>query len=154
MSHLSLTYHLVFATWSRYSTINIAHERELYKFIYDFATQRGAKVWRIGGMPDHVHLLLDLPDNIALRSFVRSLKAESSKFMHVNPHFPDWYKWSKGYGAFVVESDRRSARIDYIRNQKAHHGTMPFVDEYRNLLADYEMESATSILGDEETPLI
>lgn len=54
MSHTALTYHLVFGTHKRMPTIVFDHERELYKFMFDFATARGVKVWRIGGMPDHV----------------------------------------------------------------------------------------------------
>ena len=92
MSHTSLTCHIVFSTYKRANVINIAHERELYKYMYDFATKRGIKVFRIGGMPDHVHLLCEIPAKLAVADFVKLLKSETSKFMRFNPHFPDWQK--------------------------------------------------------------
>ena len=57
MSHLQLTYHIIFATWCRENVINLEHERELYMFLYNFATKRGIRIWRIGGMPDHIHIM-------------------------------------------------------------------------------------------------
>ncbi len=149
MSHTSLTYHIVFSTYKRANVINIAHERELYKYMYDFATKRGIKVFRIGGMPDHVHLLCEIPAKLAVADFVKLLKSETSKFMRFNPHFPGWQKWAEGYGAFTVESANRAVRIKYIMNQKAHHGTTTFTEEYRQELTSAGL-SIDIILGDEQ----
>lgn len=92
-------------------TIVAEHERELYKFIFDFASAHGAYVRRIGGMPDHIHILCDIAPTIAVADFVRVLKAESSKFMKANPHFPYWEKWAEGYGIFAVDASSREAQI-------------------------------------------
>lgn len=118
MSHTSLTYHLVFGTYRRANVILIPHERELYKYMYDFAVNRGALVRWIGGMPDHVHMLCDIPPKIAVADFVKLLKSETSKFMRVNPHFPGWQGWAEGYGAFTVDASGREARVRYIKSQK------------------------------------
>lgn len=88
MSYTALTYHIVFGTYRRKNVININHERELYKYMYDFATERQVLVRRIGGMPDHVHIICDIPAKLAVADFVKLLKSESSKFMKINPHFP------------------------------------------------------------------
>ncbi|MDE5919516.1 MAG: IS200/IS605 family transposase, partial [Duncaniella sp.] len=95
MSHTSLTYHIVFSTYRRMKVIDILHERELYKYIYDFSKNRGIFIRRIGGMPDHIHILCDIPAKIAVAEYVKLLKAETSKFLRVNPHFPQWVKWSE-----------------------------------------------------------
>ncbi len=87
MSHISLTYHLIFSTHQRLPSIPIAHEREMYKFLFDFSTQRGVKIWRIGGMPDHIHILCDIPPKLSVADYVKLVKAETSKFMRTNPHF-------------------------------------------------------------------
>ncbi|MBD5233758.1 MAG: IS200/IS605 family transposase [Bacteroidales bacterium] len=137
MSYTSLTYHIVFGTYSRYSTIPIAHESELYAFIYRFLTKREAKVWRIGGMPDHVHILCDIPAKYSVAEFVKTLKAEASKFLRTNQHFPNWYGWAEGYGAFTVEKSQMETRRQYIMNQKAHHGRLSFEDELSMLLQQY-----------------
>lgn len=121
MSYISLTYHIVFGTYKREYTIAEDHEKELYKFIFSFCQKRGFKVWRIGGMPDHIHILCDLPPAIAPAMFVRNLKTETSKFLRVNPHFPHWKKWAEGYGIFTIDAESRQNRINYIMNQKEHH---------------------------------
>ena len=38
----------------------------------------GAFIYRIGGMPDHVHILVDITSKAALSDFVKRLKQESS----------------------------------------------------------------------------
>ncbi len=148
MSHTALTYHLVFGTYRRLSVIVPNHERELYKFIYTFATNRGIKIRRIGGMPDHIHILCDIPAKVAVAEFVKLLKMESSKFMRVNSHFPDWMGWAEGYGAFTVDASLREIRLRYIMNQKTHHAAIGFVDEYTHMLHEAGIDNSEGVLGD------
>lgn len=150
MSHTLLTYHLIFGTFRRIQAIHQDHELELYKFIYDFATARGVFVRRIGGMPDHIHLLCDIPAKISLAEFVKMIKTESSKFLRVNPHFPIWEKWAAGYGAFTVDKSTCEARKLYIQRQKEHHAHLSFADEYRDFLIQHGFSATTPLLGDDE----
>ncbi|MDE6435943.1 MAG: IS200/IS605 family transposase [Muribaculaceae bacterium] len=149
MSHTRLTYHIIFAPWHRERVINEEHERELYMFIFNFATKRGAKVWRISGMPDHVHILCDIPAKIAVADFIRLIKSESSKFLAVNPHFPLWKKWAERYACVSVDQSLKDTRIRYIMNQKEHHRSKSFVDEYRDFMAEYGFDSVEALLGDD-----
>lgn len=136
MSYTALTYHIVFSTYRRRPTIMIDHERELYKYIYDFATERAIKIRRIGGMPDHVHILCDIPPKIALADFIRSLKSETSKFLRVNINFPRWEGWTEGYAAFTIDATSRNTRVMYIMNQKHHHRRIGFIDELKAILQE------------------
>ena len=137
MSYTSLTYHIVISTYNRKQVITSRHERELYAFITSFSTARGVKIRRVGGMPDHVHILCDIPATIAVAEYVKVLKAETSKFMRANPDFPAWEKWAEGYGAFTVDADSREVRRQYIMNQKEHHTKATFDEEFRRILAAY-----------------
>lgn len=148
MSHTALTYHLIFGTYRRCHTIPIEHERELYQFIYDFSNKRGIKIWRIGGMPDHIHMLCDIPAKIAVADFIKILKGESSKFLRVNDNFTNWQGWAEGYGGFTVDAQAIEVRINYIKKQKIHHQARNFVDEYRELLISAGYPVNTPILGD------
>ncbi len=56
--------------------------------------------------------------------------------MRVNNHFTDWSGWADGYGAFTVDASLREVRRQYIMNQRAHHQSIDFCDEYRTLLSD------------------
>ena len=147
MSHTALTYHLVFSTYRRQHVINQEHERELYKYMHDLSKKHDVLVRRIGGMPDHVHMLCDIPAKIAVSEFVKLLKTETSKFMRVNPHFSKWLGWSEGYGGFTIDASLREARKIYIMNQREHHSRIKFEDEYRNLLNEAGFSSDTAILG-------
>lgn len=148
MSHTSLTYHIIFGTYRRQNVIIESHEKELYKYIFDFARERGIFIWRIGGMPDHIHILCDIPAKIAVADFIKRVKSESSKFMNVNPHFPDWIKWAEKYGAFTVDASLRETRRQYIMKQKEHHRNLSFVDEYRLFLREAGFSEDAPVLGD------
>ena len=150
MSHTALTYHLIFGTHNRHRVIPQDHERELYKFMYDFANSREVYIRRIGGMPDHVHILCDIPAKVAIADFVRLIKTESSKFMRANPQFPDWWKWAEGYGDFTVDASSREARRQYIIRQREHHQRINFRGEYRDFLREAGFPDDAFILGDED----
>lgn len=141
MSYTSFTYHLVFGTYRRQNVIVPEHERELYKYIYSFSTERGVMIRRIGGMPDHIHILCDIPAKLSVAEYVKLLKAESSKFMRVNSHFPLWDRWAEGYGGFTVDASLREARKLYIMNQKQHHARVSFRSELLTLLEEAGIET-------------
>lgn len=151
MSHIALTYHIVFGTYRRQNVITESHEKELYKYIFDFAKERGVFIWRIGGMPDHIHILCDIPAKIAVADFVKRVKSESSKFMQVNPHFPGWIKWAERYGAFSVDTSLRETRRQYIMKQKEHHRNLSFAEEYRLFLREAGFAENVPVLGDDVT---
>lgn len=154
MSHIALTYHIVIGTYHREYVISEDHEKELYKYIFDFAGKRGVFIRRIGGMPDHVHILCDIPATIAVADFIKLIKSESSKFMRVNPHFPLWKKWAPKYGAFTVDASSREVRRRYIMSQKEHHKRISFREEYRNFLREAGFPDGTPILGDEDADMM
>ncbi len=129
MSHTKLIYHMVFSTHCRVPSIVEDHEKELYKWLWDFAVKRRAFVRRIGGMPDHVHFLCDLPPTVTVADFIKILKSESSKFMTVNPHFPQWNGWTEGYYANTVDESSVERVRQYIKNQKTHHKNKSFEEE-------------------------
>ena len=136
MSYTVLTYHIVLGTRRREHTIDPAHEKELYNFIYRMSQKRDVLVRRIGGMPDHIHILCDIPAKMALAEYVKFIKTESSKFLRVNPNFSLWDGWAEGYGAFTVDSSMREMRRQYIMRQKEHHAKAGFAEELRTLLAE------------------
>lgn len=60
MSHTNCLYHIVFNTYKRINTIPPEHQEELYRFIWSLLLQRNCRLLRINGMPNHVHLFVDL----------------------------------------------------------------------------------------------
>ena len=101
MSFTKSVYHIVFGTKYRQATIPQEEERKLYKILYDLMKKSGAFVYRVGGMPDHVHILVDITSKVSLTEFVKSLKQESSFLIKQDGSFPQWNGWGISASAFA-----------------------------------------------------
>jgi len=87
----------------------------------------------VGGMADHVHLLIGLRATSRVADVVRDAKAVSSRWVHEEIHEPG-FGWQEGYGAFTVSASQRESVREYIARQDEHHRTRTFQDEYLELL--------------------
>ena len=137
MSYTNLTYHIVLRTYRSALTIIEEHERELYAYILGFCENHKAKLYRIGGMPDHVHLLVSIPPTIAVSDFVKALKYAAHKWMKGNPLFPQFRGWGEGYAAFTYSRGQIDVVKRYIMTQKEHHRVVSFADEYRQFILEH-----------------
>lgn len=137
MSYTNLTYHLVVRTKSSQPTIPEAYERNLYAYIYAFVKGHKSLLVRVGGMPDHVHLLVGISPTIAVSDFLRELKVSTSKFLKQNKdRFPMFEGWGKEYFACTVSEKNRESVRQYIMNQKSHHAKVSFREELLSLCRD------------------
>jgi len=92
----------------------------------------------IGGVEDHVHMLIAMPTDVSPADAMRSVKAGSSKWFRVE-HLRD-FGWQQGFGAFGVSHSLVPKTIRYIQNQREHHRKMDFKSEYRMLLDRHGVE--------------
>lgn len=136
MSFIKSIHHIVFSTKFRKNTINVEHERELYAYIMGIINNLGGFLYRIGGMPDHIHILVEVPATKSLSEFVKTIKQSSSLWLRNNPSFPKWCGWEDGYGAFTYSQKELRNVIEYIKSQKEHHKKFSFIDEYRAWLIE------------------
>ena len=136
MSFSKSVYHIVFSTKDRANTIHQDKERIVYKILYDIMKKKGAFVYRIGGMPDHIHILVDITPNYSLSDFVKTVKQESSYLIGNNENFPHWNGWQNGFAGFSYSANNIPIVEKYIINQKEHHKKVSFIDEYRDWLIE------------------
>ncbi|MBP5710757.1 MAG: IS200/IS605 family transposase [Bacteroidales bacterium] len=136
MSYIQSIYHIVFRTYRSEPTINEEHERELYAIIMKQSETLRAKLIRIGGMPDHIHLLISLPSDLAPAKYVQAVKSFTSKWLRESPSFPNWSGWGKEYAAISYSVHDKEMIVNYIKNQKEHHKKVGFAEEYRECLLD------------------
>lgn len=136
MSYTSTYYHIVFRTYRSGQTICEEHERELYAYIYGIAKNLNCQTYRIGGMPDHIHIFVSLPSTLPLATFVQRVKTSSSKWLKANPHFPDFQGWCHEYAGFSYSYRDKDMIVNYIKRQKTHHSGISSADEYRKFLED------------------
>ena len=127
-------YQIVFSTKHRIPVLVEAHEDQLYKYIWGIVKNKNCRLYRINGMPDHIHLFVDLHPSMSLSNFVKDIKIASNSWIKQSGLFPDFEEWQSGYGAFTYSEKDKDAVINYIKNQKDHHNHESFEDEYKNLL--------------------
>jgi putative transposase len=132
--------HLIFSTKNRDQIITGEVEPRLYEYMGGIVRGMNAAILEINGIPDHVHLLIRESKSVADQDFIGQLKGESSRWM--NKTFPEGsrFAWQSGYGWFSVSAKDVDAAASYVRNQKEHHQTVTFQDEYRKFLKQYKVE--------------
>ncbi len=133
-SYTCLHYHLVFSTKNRVPVIAPEIQPRLWEYLGGIVRDLGGTPLQIGGIEGHVHLLVTLRQEAALKDVLRELKSGSSKWFHDT--FPDVreFWWQTGYGAFTVSHSNIDAVKKYIANQEEHHKKRNFEDEFRALL--------------------
>ena len=136
MSYTTSYYHIVIRTYRSEPTIVEEHETELYAYIYGIAKNLNCQTYRIGGMPDHVHIFVSLPSTMPIATFVQRVKTITSKWLKTNPHFPDFHGWGHEYAGFSYSFRDKDMIVNYIRRQKEHHRGVSYADEYRKFLEE------------------
>ena len=140
MGYKQIFYQIVFGTKNREMTISEAHCEELYRYIWGIVKNSNCKLYRINGVADHIHIFSDLHPSLSLADYVKNIKVSSSIWMKENDKFPDFNGWQDGYGAFTYSVREKDMIINYIKDQKNHHRTESFYDEYKRLLLENGIE--------------
>ena len=126
--------HVIFSTKDRRPWIALEHQQRLWTYIIGIGKNKGVPVLAIGGMEDHIHILVALPASVPLAKAVQMIKANSSRFMRQKVSD---FEWQKGYGGFSVGASAMDATIEYIRNQKRHPQRRDFKEEFLEFLKRY-----------------
>jgi putative transposase len=95
---------------------------------------------KAGGVEDHIHILTRLSPTIAISDTLRFIKSNTSKWINERPDVPGKFEWQTGFAAFSVSESNVDAVVKYISNQKEHHKTMTFKDEFIALLQRHQIE--------------
>lgn len=131
---------IVFAVKGRHSLISEHWENELYKYITGIITNKDQKLLAINGMPDHIHILIGMKPSCCLSDLIREVKKASNEFVSKKGFSRSRFEWQEGYGAFSYSHSALDNVIQYIQNQKVHHKSRSFKDEYKEFLMEYRIE--------------
>ncbi len=131
---------VVFAVKGRNSLIKSDWEEELYKYITGIVSNKGQKMLAINGMPDHIHFLIGMKSSCCLSDLVREIKKSSNLFINKKGFSKYKFEWQEGYGAFSYAHSALDNVIKYINNQKEHHRTKTFKEEYKDFLLKFQVE--------------
>ncbi len=130
----SVYLHIVFSTKNRTPFITPTLAERLYPYLAATALGNGTKVLDIGGMPDHVHLLLSFGRDVKISDTVKALKGASSRWVHETFGEQQPFAWQNGYGVFSVGYPELGTVKAYLAGQAERHREKTFRDELRELL--------------------
>ncbi len=128
----NLRYHLVFATKERRPWITPEWRTALHEYLGGTVRGLDGIPLEIGGIEDHVHLLIGLKPTHTISDFVRELKKASSVWA-VKEHAPV-FEWQVGYAIFTVSQSQLENVREYVRRQEEHHRERDFREELMMLL--------------------
>jgi putative transposase len=132
-THTCLLYHLVFATKNREPLIRSSWRARLHEYLGGSVHGLGGIPQGVGGMEDHVHLLIGLKPTHCVSDVLREIKKASSKWVVESSHELS-FRWQEGYAAFTVSASAKPAVQDYIAHQEEHHRRKSFREELIALL--------------------
>jgi REP element-mobilizing transposase RayT len=142
MSHTytSLLFHMVFSTKHRRPIIEAEWRARLHQYLGGTVRGLDSVALEIGGMADHVHLLVSMHQSYSVADFLRDLKANTSKWVNESALLRSRFEWQRGYGAFTVSKSQMEQVRRYIQNQEKHHRKMTFEEELIKLLDAHGIE--------------
>ena len=132
-THLSLHVHVVFGTKHQRPLIVPDWRPRLHAYLGGAAKTLDVVPEAIGGVADHVHLLLGIRATHTLADVIRDLKRTSSAWIHETIG-EGQFEWQDGYGAFTVSASLLQTVKDYIARQEEHHRKKTFQEEYLEFL--------------------
>lgn len=95
--------------------------------------QRGCYLYRVNGMPDHIHILADLHPTVSPSNLVGEIKSKTSQWIKKSDKFPLFEGWGAEYFCESLSTERKHEVINYIIGQQAHHGMESYETEMKNL---------------------
>ena len=136
-NRVSVRVHCIFSTKDRDCRIPADLQARAWAFIGGIARNIGATAIAVGGIEDHVHVLLLLPPTMALSAATQKIKSNSSRWIHEQTGRR--FEWQEGYAAFSVGIAQTDQTVEYILHQREHHARSGFAQELARILAKHRM---------------
>ncbi len=122
--------HIVFSTKNRDPLIMPDMAPRRYDYIGGICRETDNSLVAAGGMADHVHLIVSLGKQTPVADVVRTVKANSSRWIHETFANLLGFAWQGGYGAFAVSYSQMDQVRQYIAGQHEHHRVRTFKEEF------------------------
>ncbi|MGL5065671.1 MAG: IS200/IS605 family transposase [Microcoleus sp.] len=122
--------HYVWATWDRLPLITPDIQETIYTAIMAECKHLGCTAIAVGGIEDHVHLLIGFPTTLTVSEIIKQVKGSSSHLVTQKIKPGEFFKWQGSYGAFSVSRNAIDTVANYIRNQAVHHRQRSMIPEW------------------------
>lgn len=147
-TYTTLLYHIVFSTKGRRLMIKPELRPRIHEYLGGIVRSEGGTALRIGGMPDHIHLLIQWRADESLSTLMRQLKSNSTRWIRETLPGMESFAWQEGYSAFTVSVSQCEAVSRYIANQESHHRGQSFQDELVEMLVAHGVQYDARYLCD------
>lgn len=132
--------YVVFAVHGRENLILSGWKEQIYKYITGIATNHGQKLIAIGGVADHIHILIGFKPNFEISKLVQEIKSNSSRWINSKQLVRGRFQWQEGFGAFSYSRSQIDDVVKYILNQESHHTRHTFRSEFIGLLNRFDVD--------------
>jgi REP element-mobilizing transposase RayT len=140
--------HVIFSTKNREPWLDSGVRRRMHAYLATICRDFGADLVHVGGISDHVHILMTLPRTVSQSELVEKIKKTSSKWIKgLDARYRGFF-WQRGYGAFSVSPSQLEAVLAYIGEQQQRHRTRTFQEEYRDMLRKHDLKFDERYLWD------
>lgn len=139
--YVSLHYHFVWATWDRLPLLTPDVEAVVYASVYARCADLGVVPRALGGIEDHVHLLVGAPAALAPSDIVGPIKGASAHRVNSLGMGDCPFRWQGGYGVFSVSRGDLPRVVAYIRGQRVHHQTGSLDDTLEQATANPNLDA-------------
>lgn len=131
--------HVVFSTKNREPSLADGWRDESFRVLGAAADGLGCPALIVGGVADHVHMLIRLGRTIAMADAIGRIKSSASAWVNQTRGLSSPFHWQAGYAAFSVSQSNVEAVKEYVRRQPEHHARHSFQDELREWMRRYEI---------------
>ena len=136
-TYSSIYFHHIFSTKNQQKIIRDDLQERLWAYMGGIARENRMDALSIGGVEDHVHLLLSLSTRFLVSKAIQLIKGGSSHWIHTTfPQYHD-FKWQEGYGVFSVSRSKIADLDKYIKNQREHHRRRNYREEFVAFLNEH-----------------
>lgn len=110
---------------------------EIGKIIRELCRRKSVEIIEAHAMPDHIHILVSIPPNERVSSFMGYLKGKSTmiifeRYAHLKYKYGNRHFWSRGYYVSTVGGNKQAVQ-KYIQNQETEDmitGQISMVEYY------------------------
>jgi len=126
-SKYDLKYHIIWCPKYRYNVMTGEVAERIRELVREIC--KANYVWMVSGhvRPDHVHILVSIPQNLSVSKFVQYVKGKTGRkilqeFEHPKKRYWGQHFWVRGYFAVTVGDLNEKAAAEYIDSQDKEQG--------------------------------
>ena len=133
MPYWRLHYHLVWATCERAPLITPHVEQVVHQIVFGKARELGLVLHALGGVSDHVHVVVSIPPTRCVAEIVKQMKGASSRAVDLSAGAGSVFRWQERYGALTLGGASLARVIECVRQQPEHHTSGTIVAAYEKM---------------------